>query len=121
MIDRTVGGDSQSGREGDDGERGRNQKRNPSVKPKRANIVVRNPQKFSDIQAYADALMAGSTVMVSYGDLDKSVRTRVFDYLNGVSYIIGAQVEKVNGDLIIYAPSTVGIDKEEVKKTRSWI
>ena len=91
------------------------------VTSKHGNIVVRNPQKFSDVQAYADALMAGSTVMVSYGDLDKSVRTRVFDYLNGVSYIIGAQVEKVNGDLIIYAPSTVGIDKEEVKKTRSWI
>ena len=91
------------------------------VTSKHANIVVRNPQKFSDVQAYADALMAGSTVMVSYGDLDKSVRTRVFDYLNGVSYIIGAQVEKVNGDLIIYAPSTVGIDKEEVKKTRSCI
>ena len=88
---------------------------------KRINIVVRNPQRFSDVQSYADVLMAGSTIMVSYGELDKAVRTRVFDYLNGVSYIIGAQVEKVNGDLMIYAPSTVGIDKEEVKKTRSWI
>lgn len=91
------------------------------VTTSRANIIVRHPQKFGDVQDYADALMAGSTVLISYGDLDKEVRTRVFDYLNGVSYIVGAQVEKVNCDLIIYAPSNVGIDREEVKKSRSWL
>ena len=34
---------------------------------------------------------------------------------------VSAQVEKVNCDLIIYAPSNVGIDREEVKKSRSWL
>ncbi|MEG0798199.1 MAG: cell division protein SepF [Acidaminococcaceae bacterium] len=91
------------------------------VEAKHLNILVRVPKQFSDVKNYADSLMAGDTVMVSYEELDKEMRTRIFDYLNGVSYIIGAQVEKITSDIMIYAPANATIDKEEVKKNKSWL
>lgn len=91
------------------------------VSSKQSNIIIRTPQKFGDVKDYADALMSGCTVMVSYTELEKSVKTRIFDYMNGVSYIIGAQVEQVATDVMIYAPSTVGVEKEAVRKSRSWL
>ena len=50
------------------------------------------------------------------------MKNRIFDYLNGVSYIIGATVSKVSENLLMYAPNHVEVDKEAVKKsTRSWL
>lgn len=86
---------------------------------KHLNILVRVPTQFADVKDYADALMAGDTVLVSYDSLEPLMRQRVSDYLNGVSYIIGATVEKVTGELMIYAPSTTSVSKE--MKKRSWL
>ncbi|HIU64398.1 MAG TPA: cell division protein SepF [Candidatus Avacidaminococcus intestinavium] len=91
------------------------------VSSQQSNIIIRTPQKFGDVKNYADALMSGCTVMISYGELDKAVKNRIFDYMNGVSYIIGAQVEMVATDVMIYAPNSVGVEKETVKKSRSWL
>ena len=85
------------------------------VKSEHMDILVRTPRQFSDVREYADALMSGCTLMVS-------MRNRIFDYLNGVSYIIGARVSKVQDDMLLYAPSSVEVDKEAAKKSsRSWL
>ena len=39
-----------------------------------------------------------------------------FDYLNGVSYIINADVKKINDDLLLYAPEQVQVNKEKASK-----
>ena len=76
------------------------------VKGGHMDILVRSPRQFSDVREYADSAM----------------KNRIFDYLNGVSYIIGATVSKVSENLLMYAPNHVEVDKEAVKKsTRSWL
>ena len=68
------------------------------------------------------ALMSGCTLMVSFEAVDCVMRNRIFDYLNGVSYIIGARVSKVQDDMLLYAPSSVEVEKEAGKKSsRSWL
>ena len=64
------------------------------VKSEHMDILVRTPRQFSDVREYADALMSGCTLMVSFEAVDCVMRNRIFDYLNGVSYIIGARVSK---------------------------
>ena len=76
------------------------------------NIMVRTPKSFADVREYADSLMNGSAIMVC------------FDYLNGVSYIINADVKKINDDLLLYAPEQVQVNKEEARTSsnvRSWL
>lgn len=88
------------------------------------NILVRTPKAFSDVRDYADALMGGCAIMVSFDAVDAALKNRIFDYLNGISYIIGASVSKVNDDLLLYAPHQVDVDKEAAPKRsgmRSWL
>lgn len=86
------------------------------VKSGHLNIVVRNPKAFSDVREYADSLMNGSAIMVSFDSVDAALRNRIFDYLNGVSYIINASVSRINEDLLLYAPEQVEVSKEAAVK-----
>lgn len=94
------------------------------VKSGHLNILVRTPVSFSDVREYADALISGCAIMVSFDAVDAALKNRIFDYLNGVSYIIGASVSKVTDDLLMYAPEQVDVNKEAVSKrsgVRSWL
>lgn len=84
------------------------------------NILVRTPKSFSDVREYADSLIAGNAVMVSFESVDLAMRKRIFDYLNGVGYILNAHVSRINDDLLLYAPSKVEISKEVSSKGRSF-
>lgn len=83
------------------------------------NILIRTPKEFKDVQDYADFLMHGDTVLISFSNVEIDVKQRIFDYLNGVSYIIDANVEKVSEDMTLYIPNTANVSKES--KKRSWL
>lgn len=94
------------------------------VKSGHLNIVVRTPKAFSDVREYADSLMSGNAIMVSFDSVDAALRNRIFDYLNGVSYIVNASVSRINDDLLLYAPEQVEVNKDAaVKSSRigSWL
>ena len=88
-------------------------------------IMVRTPRSFTDVRAYADSLMAGSAILVSFEAVDATLKNRIFDYLNGVSYIVSASVEYISDDLLMYAPAQVTVAKEKgVKRSTglgSWL
>jgi cell division inhibitor SepF len=83
-------------------------------------ILVRMPHAFEDATEYADALMHGCALMVSFAEADDETRNRIFDYLNGVSYIIHASVARVSPTILLYAPEQVEVDKQLARKT-SWL
>jgi FtsZ-interacting cell division protein YlmF len=87
----------------------------------RLDIIARSPREFRDAREYADALAAGSALMVSFDHVDGMLRNRIFDYLNGVSYVIGARVARINDNLLMYTPAEVQVEKESTKKSRSWL
>lgn len=94
------------------------------VKTSHLNIMVRTPRSFTDVREYADSLMSGSAILVSFEAVDAALRNRIFDYLNGVSYIVSASVSYINDDLLLYAPEQVEIAKEKsVKRSgiSSWL
>lgn len=94
------------------------------VKSGHLNIMVRSPKYFTDVREYADSLMAGSAIMVSFEAVDAALKNRIFDYLNGVSYICQASVSSINDDLLLYAPREVEVNREKsVKRSsvRSWL
>ncbi len=94
------------------------------VKSGHLNFMVRTPRSFTDVRAYADSLMSGSAILISFDSVDAALRNRIFDYLNGVSYIVNASVSFINEDLLLYAPEQVEISKEKsVKRSAigSWL
>lgn len=94
------------------------------VKTGHLNIMVRTPRSFTDVREYADSLIAGSAILVSFEAVDGALKNRIFDYLNGVSYIVSASVEYISDDLLMYAPAQVTVAKERgVKRSglSSWL
>ena len=95
------------------------------VKTGHLNIMVRTPRSFTDVREYADALMGGAAILVRFEAVDAALKNRIFDYLNGVSYIVSASVEYISDDLLMYAPSQVTVAKEKgVKRSGglgSWL
>lgn len=94
------------------------------VKTGHLNIMVRTPRSFTDVREYADSLIAGSAILVSFEAVDGALKNRIFDYLNGVSYIVSASVEYISDDLLMYAPAQVSVAKEKgVKRSglSSWL
>ena len=83
------------------------------VKTGHLNIMVRTPRSFTDVREYADSLMGGAAILVSFEAVDAALKNRIFDYLNGVSYIVSASVEYISDDLLMYAPSQVTVAKEK--------
>ena len=94
------------------------------VKAGHLDIMVRTPRSFTDVREYADSLIAGSAILVSFEAVDGALKNRIFDYLNGVSYIVSASVEYISDDLLMYAPAQVTVAKERgVKRSglSSWL
>ena len=83
------------------------------VKTGHLNIMVRTPRSFTDVREYADSLMGGAAILVSFEAVDAALKNSIFDYLNGVSYIVSASVEYISDDLLMYAPSQVTVAKEK--------
>ena len=90
------------------------------VKESHLNIIIRTPGSFADVREYADSLMAGSAIMICLDAVDSVLRNRIFDYMNGVMYIVGASARYVNDNLLLYAPKQVSVTKN-VTKSRSWL
>ena len=95
------------------------------VKTGHLDIMVRTPRSFTDVREYADSLMGGAAILVSFEAVDGALKNRIFDYLNGVSYIVSASVEYISDDLLMYAPAQVTVAKEKgVKRSGglgSWL
>ncbi len=94
------------------------------LKSARLNMMVRTPKSFAEVREYADSLMNGNAIMISFDAVDAALKNRIFDYLNGVSYIVNASVTAINDDLLLYAPEKVQVDKEAPKPSsgvRSWL
>ena len=81
-------------------------------------VLIREPRSFTDVREYADAILKGSAVMVSFEAVDSALKNRIFDYLNGVSYIVDASVSKISEDVLLYAPHKVSVDKQAALRSR---
>lgn len=90
------------------------------VERKKLDFLVRVPHKFKDAASYADELMSGKAIMISFMSVDDETRVRIFDYMNGVSYITKAYVSKVRDNLILYTPETVEVERQKRKTSSLW-
>lgn len=85
-------------------------------------MVVHTPKDFDDVQAIADNLLAKASVLVHFADMDAHLKCRIFDYMNGLSYALEAQVEKISDDAILYVPKSAILESEEkaTEKNNKW-
>ncbi len=76
------------------------------------NIMIRVLNQFEDVHEYAGALLQGNVLFLNLERLNGVDRNRVFDFMNGVAYVVNANVDTLGETSLIYSPSNVTIDKQ---------
>jgi len=69
-------------------------------------------QSFDNAQQAADGLKEGHQQIVNLEKATPEIRTRILDFLNGVTYAIDGYVEKVGENVYLYTPSSYCIEVE---------
>ena len=82
-------------------------------------ISVYSPKEFDDLKQMADSLLERSAVLIHFDKVDSNLRRRIIDYMNGLTYAIGANVEKVADSIILYVPENSQIEKDKTRSSKS--
>lgn len=75
-------------------------------------MIVHTPKQFEDVQNIADDLLDEASVLIHFSLVDIALKCRIFDYMNGLSYALEAQAEKISDDIFIYVPKSASLEKE---------
>ena len=84
----------------------------PAIDPE-SNIefkIVR-PESIEEVFSIADYLIAGCTVVLNLEALDPASVTRMLDFINGVIYTTGCEIENVSPKTYIITPSGINVEK----------
>jgi FtsZ-interacting cell division protein YlmF len=82
-------------------------------------IAVFAPLEFEDVKKIADALLARSAVLIHLNQAETSLRIRLVDYMNGLSYALDAQAEKISGEVVLYVPTSASVEMEAPRAVKS--
>ena len=75
-------------------------------------MVVVSPAKYDDVRTYADHLKANIAVVMNLTGVEMDMQYAIKDFMNGVSYVLAANVQRIADSVFMYTPAHVGIDKE---------
>ena len=75
-------------------------------------IFVCKPKNFDQVQLISDQLVEGKPALVNLEEVDNNVARRIVDFLGGVIYSLGGEVQKINQFIVLFVPKNVEIDGE---------
>lgn len=86
-----------------------------AVRPLDAVILV--PRAYGDARRVVDALEKGFVVLVLLGEnIDDETASRFVDFVSGAVYLGKGEVELLNEEVLLCAPSTVHIETDNLPR-----
>lgn len=82
---------------------------------KEGNIELKlaHPESFEDVSTIADYLLDGCTVLLNLEAVEKNQVLRMLDFLNGVTYTTGGEINLVSQNTYVITPRDVDVSEEE--------
>jgi cell division inhibitor SepF len=68
------------------------------------------------VQEVADKFKAGQAVAVDMGNADRELSRRLIDFLSGMCYGIGGEMEKIENGLFLLSPVGVEVPADERRR-----
>ena len=84
---------------------------NSSIEGNNIEFKIVRPESIDEVMTIADYLIAGCTVVLNLEALDRGIIERMLDFLNGVSYVIGGDIQNVSPGTFIITPNGININK----------
>jgi len=76
--------------------------------------VVMVPSAYRDARRASEALEDGYIVLLILHDLDDDTASRFVDFMSGAIYFSHGEVELLNDDVLICAPSSVHLERDNL-------
>ncbi len=68
-----------------------------------AKVVLKEPVQFDEAQNIADDLLLGKAVILNIESCDPEIAAKLVDFIGGVIYAIGGDIQKITDDTIVAA------------------
>ena len=76
-------------------------------------MKVIKPERFDEVRTIGDHLLAKRTVVLNLEDTNKETTKRIIDFLCGVAFAIGGNVQKVANATYVVTPKNVDVMEEQ--------
>ncbi|MDR1913909.1 MAG: cell division protein SepF [Clostridiales bacterium] len=76
-------------------------------------VMITYPKKVDEATAICDYLCDGNICVINLEGVDRAIAQRIADFLGGAVYSVSGEIERINTNIFIIAPSTVRISGEE--------
>ena len=77
-----------------------------------ARMILQQPQDFNAAQKIADSLLSGMGVIINIEECDPDTAEKIIDFVGGVIYAIGGDIQKVSAGTILATPVNINISSE---------
>ena len=77
-------------------------------------MKVVSPTKYEAVTQIADILLEGKTVLLNLENTNKETAKRLIDFLSGVAYALGGDIQKVADNTFAVTPNNVAVSNENV-------
>lgn len=74
-----------------------------------AQVILIETEKIKDVMMISDELKSGKTVVINVEKLEKLDVIRLYDFLSGVTYVLGGKMKEISDNVIVVAPKNVEI------------
>ena len=76
-------------------------------------VMLIEPKSFNNAPLVCDKLKAGITVVVNMDKVEKEEAKKIFDFLSGAVYVLGASMKRIAQNVFILAPYGVDVETQE--------
>ena len=77
-------------------------------------MKVVTPKSYDSVSQIADLLLSKKTVLLNLESTNRETARRLIDFLSGVAYALGGDVQKVADNTYAITPSNVAVSKENI-------
>lgn len=81
-----------------------------------ARVEVVGPRSFNDAQEVADKFKNSQPVIVNLQSADRDLSRRLIDFISGLCYGLGGQMERVAHNVYLLTPTNVEVSPEEKRR-----
>ncbi len=79
-------------------------------------MKVVTPKSYDAVTQIADLLLSNKTVLLNLENTNRETARRLIDFLSGVAYALGGDVQKVADNTYAITPSNVAVSSESIGK-----
>ena len=76
-------------------------------------VMLVEPRTFNDAPLVCDKLKGGITVVVNMDKVENEDAKKIFDFLSGAVYVLGASTKRIAQNVFILAPYGVEVETQE--------